>query len=131
MDGVEFRPMDHSDEAYVLSTWARSHRDHARRTHRTPAKLDEYRAGVMLPAVNLAGVTVACSSEHRGTLLGWICATPRVLHYVYVRDALRCQGLAREMIAAAMGGYGERIACASKWPFRSQRFVFDAARRVA
>jgi GNAT superfamily N-acetyltransferase len=46
------------------------------------------------------GMATVLVADDEGMLQGWACASGHVLHYVYVRQSARMQGLARQLVTA-------------------------------
>lgn len=102
---LSLRPMREGDVAYVVSTWAQS--------LDAPYWMarDAYRSNMRRSASAIIGhaarVVVLCSSDHESTILGWACGDDGVVHYAYVRPALRSGAAGRawveKLIAAARG----------------------------
>jgi len=46
-----------------------------------------------------AEMRVACSVTRHDTIVGWACVEPAVVHYVFVREEFRCNGVARRLLA--------------------------------
>ncbi len=47
-----------------------------------------------------ADFLVACDPDDQDELMGWVCYGPGVLHYVYVKEAYRRNGLGKELVAS-------------------------------
>lgn len=92
-----------TDQSYIASTWTHSlvSHDKANRKSETNQLVDKLLDD---PSVRLL---VACEPTNTDQIDGWLCYTPTpralVVHYVYVRDKMRRRGIARAMLAKAMG----------------------------
>jgi hypothetical protein len=51
-------------------------------------------------AVNASRLLVACDPMAPHVLVGWACGGPRMLHYVYVKDEFRGDGVCRCLLDA-------------------------------
>lgn len=131
MKGLAFRPFDlDGDEPFVMGTWINSHRETSTKAGRAPRALDQYRLEVMR-RINENPPVMLCSEEHSSTLLGWACGNHDVLHYVYVRPELRAMGVGRQLIERVMGRYPKPIQVTHRWPWKSERFVYEPKARAA
>lgn len=55
-------------------------------------------ADVVNRLVRDANIRVACSVTHHRTIVGWACVESGVVHFVYVADMFRRQGVARKLL---------------------------------
>jgi hypothetical protein len=130
--GILLRAFDSSrpgERGFVLATWVRSYASHWRGAARISRAERHARLVQKILGAENARTIVACSEQAHDALHGWACAVPgEALHYVYVALELRCNGLARALIAAALGNYAAHIDTTHRWPFPSARFEFEPYR---
>jgi GNAT superfamily N-acetyltransferase len=95
------RPGRPADARFVLDSWARSFR-------RSPfagcVPEDLYPSVVRATATRLLAtgtLEVACNPDEPDQILGWALREPGRLHYVYVKDPWRRDGIARDLLARA------------------------------
>lgn len=91
-----------TDQGYIASTWARSMTHNSRRwTRRNHAALSVDR---VLDHASTA-VLVACKDGEPDRIVGWLCwakvDAARVVHYCYVRDSWRREGVMSALLKAA------------------------------
>jgi GNAT superfamily N-acetyltransferase len=110
------------DGNFVYSSWLNSYRESAIGGWKSPTgeamALGVYykRARSRIDALIKRGaeLKVACDPEDTNIILGWMCAEDPVLHYVYVKEAYRRQGIALSLLAAC-GLSSSRIIPCSHW----------------
>jgi hypothetical protein len=91
------------DHNFIYNSWINSYRDYA-----PWAKADVPRATIYkrlrerIDNLLLRGceLKIACDPEDTNLILGWMCAEPPVLHYIYVKEAYRHQGIALTLMAS-------------------------------
>ncbi len=104
LDLVEFRPMLPGDHNFVRSSWLRSHRAVCEWAPR-----DAYfrlHHDVVEGLLERATCIVAASKSDADQILGWACGEPGerpLLHYAYVKQTFRRQGLGRELLRRVVG----------------------------
>ncbi len=96
------RAMVAGDMNYIRSSWMRS--SCSSKLARAMG-VEHYRRdvrGLVEMLLTRASVLVACSDQDDATLLGWLAyERPAIVHYAYVREELRRNGVATAMLAAA------------------------------
>lgn len=102
---VKLRPMRDLDTPLIFSSWLRSYRPSA------DPKVDKdvyYREHhkVVERLLREAEVVVATAEGDDDTVVGWVCSSPGVLHYVYVKEAFRRMGLGTWLLAC-QGPYSQ------------------------
>lgn len=107
---VAIRPAVEDDYGYIHSTWMNSFA----RPAGMSAELYRTRQPELIKkliASDSSKLMVACSEDVESTIFGWVCAEAgrNFIHYGYVRDSLRNQGIARSLVHAALGDYPKRI----------------------
>ncbi len=90
-----------ADRSYVISTWLSNYGPHAKLLL-TPREWSTFRtdhdAKIKTALLNRMRVLIAYDDEHPIVIIGWIAFGPGpVLHYVYVRNQMRRQGVARAL----------------------------------
>lgn len=115
------------DRRFIVPTWVRS----LAALRGFPPRDRDWRTADRILDAGDTRVVVLASDHAASTIHAWAAATGDMLQYAYVPPELRREGLARRCITALMGGYAERIAVASAWPFASARFHLQAPRRAA
>ena len=98
MKGVLLRGLRPSDEGFVIKGWRESYRDAAAVKG---ADRDHYRdemARVIAHYCRIGLVRIACSIDDSDQLLGFAVLLPDELVYVYVKQAFRKLGIARQLL---------------------------------
>lgn len=112
-DLIEIRPMAETDLPFIYSTWIHAiyngnRWDKNMLIHKGPpfdfySEMDEpifhenYRK-VIERLMRRSSVKVACLKEDNDVILGWSCSEPEVLHFVFVKDAWRRMGIAKDLV---------------------------------
>lgn len=102
LESFRIREPRSTDQGYIASTWLRSITHNTRRRTRQ-AKVS---GGIdrVLDHASTA-VLVACRELEPDRIVGWVCwakiPAARVVHYLYVRDSWRREGVAKELMRAA------------------------------
>ena len=120
--GIVARAMATSDRGFVVSTWLRSAKEHAR------VSRDVFWAHHGRLVDRLLGdseTIVACSAERTSAVHAWACVGHGQLHWAYVPPELRHQGIARALIGVALGGYPKRIEITQRCLLKSGRYVYN------
>lgn len=86
-----------SDFNCIVSQWIKSHRD----CGTTKIHDGELRRRITSLLQDQSRFRVSCDPEDDDQILGWVCADAPVLHYLYVKQPFRRQGIARQLLAAA------------------------------
>lgn len=91
-----------SDQQYIASTWYRSALGHKRAAHR------RRKINALIDRVldhEDTQILVAAAIDDPERIIGWLAyaTTPimRIVHYAYVREGWREQGIARRLVVAA------------------------------
>ncbi len=95
---IRIRRVRDTDLGFVVDTWRQSF---CNDSYLFKFNRDLYfrLMGLHANACIRAGVVdVACDPSDEDTVLGWAARTGKTLHYVYVREALRRHGVARQLI---------------------------------
>lgn len=108
------------DVAYVMATWRDSYLSRYPGRRRNAARLNFQR--LVREVLDTDPTVIVLSTGE--ALHSWACAGGGRLHYAYTPLELRRNGLARECIDAALGGYPPVIPCTFKWPYPSARYEF-------
>lgn len=118
------RPVSRSDQGYVTATWWRSMLGANRAPHRRRRLNDQIDRVLDDPT------TRALVAERGDRILGWIvyASAPamRVLHYAYVRDEERGQGVCQRLINAAWPGSSARLVLTCQGP-HTRTFIANHA----
>lgn len=91
-----------TDAGYVLATWMRSLNTSRECRNLSPLKFGKTYGKLVDRYLDHPSVSVWVA-ERDNRLIGWLAATPAVpiVHYVYVRNEHRRQGVAKAMLRAA------------------------------
>lgn len=118
---VVLRPYDLDDAKFLMHSWLRSMRGMFR-----DSTDDDYYSGVQQDIMSLAKcakVIVACDREKPWFIYGYCVADeaasredPLVVHYIFVKNAYRRQGIGTAMMKAH-GWYPDRIVMATFWNY--------------
>jgi GNAT superfamily N-acetyltransferase len=95
---VVIRQAVESDAALIYSSWLRSYWNATARD--LGIEFSVYQAGQRARIARLLaryGARVACSPEAPDTIMGWSCDDGFTLHYLYVRQIYRRQGIAGQL----------------------------------
>lgn len=106
-----------TDENFVYDSWGNSYRDACIAAWGPMDKAVYYkRLGRRIAALLIRGAELKLAVDPADPLLflGWICAEPPLLHYVYVKRAYRGQGIALSLLAAC-GLASERTLLCTSW----------------
>lgn len=102
LPGIILRPIEPGDVPFVLSSWLKSYSHGCRRSRRWPEAYKERHRTAVMKLIERCAVIVAAFDEDPETIMGWACCESNekeaVLHYLYVRQEARHQGLAKFMI---------------------------------
>ncbi len=126
---IAIRPMVADDLHFILSTWMGQFRNASPIAN----ELYRLRQSELIHAL-IASPTnrtlVACSEDEDSAIIGWVCGAlgGNHIHYAYVRDAARNNGIARELVKSVLGHYPNRIYVTHR--FRNgvesrKRFIFN------
>ncbi len=92
-----------TDKFFILSSWLRSYRksDAVKGINNTVFYGQHHQLVETLLSSERVGILY--NEEEPDQIIGWICVdnTPGVLHYVYVKNVFRRNGLANDLIASA------------------------------
>ena len=101
---VAIRPADSGDVGLIYSSWLKSYWDARppalRGVPREVFFSDHGHHGVITRLLPRSSVLVACEPEDPSEIYGWLCASPRALHYVYVKELWRRKHVATRLINA-------------------------------
>lgn len=107
---VLLRPAAPTDRGYVLEHWVRAHSHTAEAFHAgpnfVPGKWAEAEA-----IFDRSQCLVACAGADAAVVLGFAVVEPGdppILHYVYVRETNRRDGIAKQLLAPLLGTKGVR-----------------------
>lgn len=101
--GARFHLVPPPVPEYVASSWCASYRRVA--PHRMPVGLwGEGQRRIIRDLAPLTVALVAPDAPH--TIHAWVCASPGVLHYVFVALELRRLGIAKALVEATAGRTG-------------------------
>lgn len=111
------------DGNFIYHSWGNSYRDAALGAWGDIPKATYYkRVRARIDALIRRGaeIKLAVDPDDPNIILGWMCAEAPVLHYVYVKEAYRGQGIAMTLLAA-VGLAAQKILPCSHWtPFAEQ-----------
>jgi GNAT superfamily N-acetyltransferase len=85
------------DTSYVISTWITSYQERTSTRELRPSELHA-RIEHLLSLADTS-LLVLTDVETPDLILGWSCSSESALHYVYVRDGFRRQGIATRLVA--------------------------------
>lgn len=95
---IAFRPAVQNDEGFIADSWVRSYGDSRWARDHGPGYVRSHDAAVKRLFAR-AQVFVACLEAHPETIIGWACTEPDCVHYVYVKQKFRHEGLGKKLIA--------------------------------
>lgn len=93
------RPARAEDRALVFSSWLRSYRASVSSAIPAPIYFDGHHA-LIERLIDRWPPIIACPSDDLDTICGWACGDGgSTLHYVYVKEAYRGNGVCRGLLA--------------------------------
>ncbi len=98
---VTLRPAADADAGFVLNSWLKSYR-----ASMTVVPSSQYfsrfgHRGLVMDLMGRQPIVVASWDEDPAVIVGWSCGEPsKLLHYVYVKQAFRRQGIGTRLVAA-------------------------------
>lgn len=107
------RPCGEADIAFVRSSWIRSMSDAAAYRWLPEPVLQRVMHARIERWLAQGRCRVAHAPEDANQLLGFICATPELVLYAYVKQPMRRMGLARAMVESVQGH--SRVVYAAHW----------------
>jgi hypothetical protein len=124
--------MGQVDNRFVGATWYRA-AEQLRNVRREVFQA-EYPPWIHAMLMRKAGILLLCSARDTSTILAWASGDgPNLLHFAYVPNHLRGEGLGRTIITEALGGYPERIwvtgSPLAKGHANHRRFMFNPFQR--
>lgn len=99
------RPAGPPDVPFILNSWLRHYHEHGEGARHIPNPVffsAQGHHGLVTHLLNTSSVLVACTAEDENAILGWVCAAPPVLHYVYVKAPFRGLGIGAALLSAAI-----------------------------
>lgn len=136
---VGFREATAADEGIVFNAWLKGHRQLGDWPKRLSSRryFDEHKL-VVAQILARATTVVACNAARPTQVLGFVCFEDGVLHWLFVKQPYRRQGIARHLMR--QGGYigpdTNPIACSHwtitaqdisrRWPLRYNPFLLEA-----
>lgn len=111
------------DMPFVYNSWMNSYRDFARHAFPNEPAYSVYRrTRARLDALIKRGaeLKIACDPDNTTIILGYACAELPVLHYVYVKEAYRRQGIALTLLNACGLSSANIIPCSHWTSFAEQ-----------
>lgn len=99
---LKFRPFELPDRSFILKSWLKSYR--------------KYQAGVpdelyfkgqtalIFAIATRSKLVIACDKDNPGFIIGFVCGhlcenlTDTIIHYIYVKDDYRRNGIARDLV---------------------------------
>lgn len=95
-----------ADLPFIRNSWLRNYHEHGEGARHVPN--DVYFAnaghwGVVDRCLRAGATLVATPEGDDHSILGWACASPNVLHYVYVKAPFRRLGITPRLLALAPG----------------------------
>lgn len=99
---IKIRPACETDTAYLSSTWLKAYLSGSGLSGRMDhAAYFELHRPVVADLLARCSVLVAHPEGDPDTILGFSVSEPTVLHWLYVRNAWRGNGIARQLLEAA------------------------------
>ena len=111
-DNYIFRPYAPSDLNFLQNSWGSSFYMFSDIRHFIPPDVfHKYHRPIRENILNSAQATViiACAKSDPDLILGWICVEKPsnfkglLLHFIYIKQAFRGQGIARDLMAKSIG----------------------------
>lgn len=109
MGEIAFRPYKESDLNFIRSSWSSSYYRGADYTKfMSPKEFNDQHRPIrdeLLLSPNVA-IIIACNPNDEDLILGWILVETKedqfILHYLYVKEVFRREGLGRELVRKAI-----------------------------
>lgn len=105
------------DEGLVYHSWSNSYREAVQHRWGDIPLYSYYkrmRASIDALLARGAEVKIACDPDDQNLIMGWACAEPPALHYVYVKEVYRRQGIGASLVRACGLSSSQVIPC-SHW----------------
>lgn len=107
---ISIRPYAPSDEAFLYSTMLRSlYYGNSYYNSIQQSKFFEVYPLVIAGLLRKSEVRVACLADEPDVILGYALLEPNVIHFVYVKEAWRKQGVAKALTAEHTAQYVTHI----------------------
>jgi ribosomal protein S18 acetylase RimI-like enzyme len=87
-----------SDLAYVKNTWVKSFGDSPWGQSLNRAVYREGHSRLVEALTERCAIAIACDTEDTDVVFGWLAYEGGVVHFCYVREAMRRQGIARSLL---------------------------------
>lgn len=108
-DAITIRPAVETDVALIYSSWLRSYWNAT--MVGSGVLYAAYQEGQRARIARLIDcVEIACSPAAPDTIMGWRCSDDVALHYLYVRQPYRHQGIGRYLLATWGWKVGQPLA---------------------
>ena len=116
------REMIEGDKNFVYHSWIGSYRENAPVPGTVPRATVCKRIRERIDTLLKRGaeLKIACDPDDTNIILGWICAEPPALHYIYVKEAYRQQGIALTLLNSVGLASARVIPCTHWTPFAEQ-----------
>lgn len=100
-----------NDIPCIFSTWANHVRKADPFCRMNPDEFRDHKRRVMETLIVRAPVAVAHYPGHPDQILGWMCGdgVKNVLHFVFVKEPFRGNGIARSLVSSEFPWLGERV----------------------
>lgn len=99
MIDLVLRPMAEGDQGFVLNSWLKSLWRFNPREHWIGSRPWHAHWHSLLERLASPGrVQVACSPQNAWQIFGWVCSEGQTLHYVFVKEVYRENGIARRLL---------------------------------
>ena len=120
---VEIRDATEADQPFIFDSWRHVYR------FRKPRRWDDYTyQDFMTDRMNRlfkrAVTKVAHFPDHPDDLVGWACAEPPLLHYIFVKKVYQGQGVAR-LLLAHVGIIGHQNVYCTHWAPRQNQVKLE------
>ena len=98
IEGFAWRAAENDDLALIADSWLKTYRHSPVVANIRDGAFYTGHKRVVVSCLEACGAWVVCLADDPRVIVGWICAGPGLLHYVYVKAAFRRNGIALDML---------------------------------
>lgn len=98
MMDITLRGPNQKDSSFIVSSWLRSTREQADSDIELDVHYKDYRQFILNLLETDPIILIACSKEDPDYIMGYAVHDDNVLYYMYVRYALRRQGVGKKLL---------------------------------
>jgi GNAT superfamily N-acetyltransferase len=122
MIDITFRLPRQEDVSFITHSWLRSTKLAVDKDIAYEAYYGDYKKLISKRLASSAKILVACSIEDPDFIIGFAVYDDNVVHYIYVRYALRRQGIAKSLLSKVKADKKEYISHKPLWWSKDYRY---------